>query len=130
MAQPARVLLIGKTRGPLETMARVLRYFWLVQMSVVNDGDRPPLEAEVVVLCDTFTERERQAWVDQVKGGAPAALIVKMNGYDSGPHAGADATVDEQQGPGALVSTIYEMLRERGLGSRGWRDEAEVSWLQ
>jgi hypothetical protein len=50
----------------------------------------------------------------------PHILLVRVNGFDSGPHAGADATVDDLHGPGALVSTIYELLTERGLASRAW----------
>ena len=130
MAEPARVLVLGRDLDSLERMARVLRHCWVVLTDLVETGETPALEADVVVLCDTFTEIERQGWVDRVKGEVPGMLIVKMNGYNSGPHAGADATVDEDQGPAALISTIYELLCERGLGSRGWADAEANSWLQ
>ena len=61
---------------------------------------------------------------------APGMLVVKINGYDAGPHASADATVDEAHGPGALVATIYELLTERGLPSRAWAEEGGGVWLQ
>lgn len=121
---------MGRDLGPLERMARVLRHCWVVQTGLVEVGETPALDADVVVLCDSFTEAERQGWVDLVKGQAPGMLIVKMNGYNSGPHAGADATVDEDQGPAALISTVYELLCERGVGSRGWADAEAISWLQ
>ena len=130
MAEPGRVLVLGRDLGPLERMARVLRHCWVVQTGLVEVGETPALDADVVVLCDSFTEAERQGWVDLVKGQAPGMLIVKMNGYNSGPHAGADATVDEDQGPAALISTVYELLCERGVGSRGWADAEAISWLQ
>ena len=57
-------------------------------------------------------------------------LVVKVNGYDAGPHASADATVDETHGPGKLVSTIYELLTERGLPSRKWPENGAGDWVQ
>ena len=135
MTEVARVLIVGKNAAQAEGMARVLRHCWivrtaLVRAALVRAGGEPKLDAEVVVLCDEFTEVERQHLVDHVKAEMPGILIVKMNGYASGPHAGADATVDEEQGPAALISTIYELLCERGMGSHRWADAYANAWLQ
>ncbi len=100
--------------------ADVLENFWAVQTLAVHEGDELDLPADVVVVCDSLPELERQDLVERVRLQAPQMLVVKMNGYDSGPHASADATVDEAHGPGALVSTIYALLTERGLASRMW----------
>ncbi len=78
------------------------------------------LDTDLVVVCETLPEPERQQWVERVRLESSAMLVVKLNGYDAGPHASADATVDVEHGPGALVATIYELLTERGLESRGW----------
>lgn len=121
---------MGKSAAQAERMARVLRHCWIVTVELVKPGEAPGLSAEVVVLCDEFTAVERQSLVDHVKAEVPGMLIVKMNGYTSGPHAGADATVDEEQGPAALISTIYELLCERGLGSHQWADAYANAWLQ
>ena len=126
----ARVTIIGNGQAHLETRAEVLRYFWVVTTVALDEGATPSMETELVVVCQSLPERERQDWVERVRSEAPGMLLVKMNGYDSGPHACADATVDEAHGPGALVSTIYELLTERGLRSRLWADGNSGSWLQ
>lgn len=130
MTDVARVLIVGKNAGQAEQMARVLRHCWIVKTALVRAGEEPVLDAEVVVLCDEFTEVERQHLVDHVKAEMPGMLIVKVNGYASGPHAGADATVDDEQGPAALISTIFELMCERGMGSHRWADAYANAWLQ
>ena len=120
MATLARVLLIGDEMTHLQLRAVVLEHFWRVMIAVVDGPGDLDLDADVFVVCDTLTEGERQGWVERVRERLPAALVVKMNGRPAGPHAGADATVDDDEGPGALVSTIYELLNERGLPSRSW----------
>ena len=122
MSTLARVLLIGRDQGELETRAAVLEHFWRIRVAVVAAQEDVPMGAgaDLVVVCETMPGGERQVWVDFVKRESPTTLVVKMNGHPAGPHAGADATVNEDDGPGALVSTIYELLTERGLGSRGW----------
>ena len=129
METSARVLLIGDDREHLEAKASVLRHFWPVRLS----GPEPELlvqvAAEVAVVAGTLSERERQECVDRLREQGPGLLIVKMNGYDSGPYAGADATVDESHGPAALVSTIYQLLMEKGLPSRAWPEHPEATWL-
>ena len=129
-ATVARVTIIGNGQEHLETRAEVLRYFWGVTTVALDEGARPALDTELVVVCHSLPERERQEWIDRVRLEAPGVLLVKMNGYDSGPHAGADATVDEAHGPGALVATIYELLTERGLKSRAWAEEGVAAWVQ
>ena len=117
---PARVLLIGNDRSHLEARAAVLHHFWDIDLAPLNDSDIPMFSADLVVVCHTLPETERQQWVTRVRHQVPTMLIVRMNGFDSGPHAGADATVDVHAGPGSLVSTIYELLTERGLASKTW----------
>ncbi len=120
MDTAARVLLIGNAEANLDARAAVLRSFWQVATLSVDAGEPPLLETDLVVVCETLPEPERQRWVERVRLESSAMLVVKLNGYDAGPHASADATVDVEHGPGALVATIYELLTERGLESRGW----------
>lgn len=126
----ARVVLIGDEVEHLQAKAAVLRHFWPVRMSAADPEHLEQPGAEVAVVCATLNERERQECVGMLREQNPKLLIVKMNGYDSGPHAGADAIVDESRGPGALVSTIYQLLTERGLPSRAWPEHAEAPWVQ
>lgn len=130
MADGARVVLIGDEVEHLQGMAAVLRHFWHVRMSGPEPKRLQGIAAEVAVVCVTLSERERQECVDRLREQSPGLLIVKMNGYDSGPHAGADAIVDEARGPGALVSTIYQLLTEKGLPSRSWPEHADALWVQ
>lgn len=120
MDTAARVLLIGNAEAHLDARAAVLRNFWQVATVVVEAGEAFLLDTDLVVVCETLPEPERQHWVERVRLESSAMLVVKLNGYDAGPHASADATVDVEHGPGALVATIYELLTERGLASRAW----------
>ena len=115
-----RVLIIGTDLAEMDTRRAVLEHFWPIETRTVDTWAQEKLNADLVVVCDSLPEAERQDWVARVRLRAPHILLVRLNGYDSGPHAGADATVDERHGPGALVSTIYELLTERALPSRGW----------
>ncbi len=130
MNSPARVLLIGQDDASLEAMAVVLRHFWAVEKVLVDRVSEPVFDADLVVLCDSIEEPRRQRWVEALRAEWPSLLIVKLNGYDSGPHAGADATVDTVHGPGALVSTLYELLTERGMPSKPWAPPGEIPWIQ
>ena len=130
VAIPARVTLIGNGQEHLETRAEVLRHFWGVTTVALDEGAQPDWKTELVIVCHSLAEPERQEWVERIRQEAPGMLVVRMNGFDSGPHAGADATVDEAHGPGALVSAIYELLTERGLPSRAWTEEGVASWVQ
>ena len=120
---PSRVLLIGDELPHLEARARVLEHFWAIALSAVGDATLQVVEADAVILCHTLPDHVRDAWVHRIRQQLPGLIVVRMNDYDSGPHAGADATVDVQGGPGALVSTIYELLTERGLPSMGWPED-------
>lgn len=130
MTLPARVLLIGQDDSSLETMAVVLRHFWVVEKALIDRVAEPVFDAHLAVLCDSIEEPRRQRWVEALRAEWPSLLIVKLNGYDSGPHASADATVDTVHGPGALVATIYELLTERGLPSRPWSKVGDIPWIQ
>ena len=130
MTLPARVLLIGQDEDHLERMAVVLRHFWVVEKALIDRVAEPVFDADLAVLCDSIEEPRRQRWVEGLRAEWPSLLIVKLNGYDSGPHASADATVDTAHGPGALVSTIYELLTERGIPSRPWAAHGDIPWLQ
>lgn len=114
----------------MQAKASVLRHFWPVRLLPAEPAHLVHVAAEVAVVCVTLNERDRQECVDRLREKAPGLLIVKMNGYDGGPHAGADATVDEARGPGVLVSTIYQLLTERGLPSRAWPEQPEAAWVQ
>ena len=120
MTSPARVLLIGDEMAHLQLRAVVLEHFWRIGIAVVDATGSVEFDADVFVVCHTLAEEDRQSWVERVRERSPAALVVKMNGRPAGPHGGADATVDDDEGPGALVSTIYELLTERGVPSRHW----------
>ena len=130
MLPPAQVSLIGNSQLYLDVRANVLQHFWLVETIALDMGEVPRFETDLVVVCSSVPEGERQVWVDRARSHAPTMLIVRLDGFDSGPMAGADATVDDSRGPGALVSTIYELLTERGLGSRGWPKLIEGEWVQ
>ena len=130
MTNAAKVILVGKDSSQLDRMASVLIHFWLVQKFLL-DGDEPEIAtSDLAIVCDSVPEPERQDLVWWMRQHDPRMLVVKMNGFDSGPHAGADATVDEMHGPGALVSTIYGLLTERDLGSRSWAEQNPGGWVQ
>lgn len=126
MNEPARVLLIGDDQEHMQTRTNVLRYFWTMATATPEESDQRTPLTDLAVICHTLPEGERQELISRIRQQHPGILLVKVNGYDSGPHAGADATVDAVHGPGALVSTIYELLTERGLPSRGWLDECSL----
>ena len=122
----AKVLLIGNDRVHLESRASVLQHFWPIATAALDRSEIPVLSADVVVLCHTLSDVERVEWLMKVRQEKPHMLIVRMNGYDSGPHAGSDATVDVHHGPGALISTIYGLLTERGLASKPWPNKLDL----
>lgn len=129
MADLARVQIVGNGWENLEAHASVLRHFWSVGITCLDRGELPTLDTDIVVLSDSIPEPERQAWIEKLRSVSPTLLVVRMNGFDSGPHAGADATVDEAHGPGALVAIMYELLTERGRASLNWPVAGEPSWL-
>ena len=129
MAVPAKVELIGLSRTALEVRAAVLEHFWAVRTVAVDEGQEPVFDGEVVVIFASMPGDVQQSWVDRARFAMPLVLIVRVDRFDSGPLAGADATVDDDQGPGALVSAIYELLTERGMASRGWALDPRA-WVQ
>ena len=129
MSSPAKVLLIGYIQSDLDAQRSVLRHFWTVETAITDGRGAVALNADLVVVSESLPSEARQLLVESVREHAPLMLIVKLNGYDSGPHAGADATVSWDRGPGALVSTIYELLTERGLASRGWQGRDAALWV-
>jgi hypothetical protein len=130
MDAPAKVMIIGNSLPYLESRAKVLRNFWMVEMVALDLGQVPNFKADLLVVSASVPEPERQRLVEMARAQTPLTLIVRTDGYDSGPLSSADATVDEERGPGALVSTIYELLTERGLPSRGWPKLYQGEWLQ
>jgi hypothetical protein len=130
MATPAQVTLIGSTQAYLNVRATVLQHFWLVETVALDAGELPRLAGELVVICASLELGERQLWVERARLEKPQVLIVRVDAFDSGPLAGADACVDDELGPGALVSTIYQLLTERGLESRGWPEVEVAGWVQ
>lgn len=130
MAAVARVLLIGNDRSHLFARAEVLQHFWVVETAALDHGETPTYDAEVAVICLTVKEDERQEWVERARQSVPLIIIVRVDGFVAGPLAGADATVEDEHGPGALVSTIYQLLTERGLPSHGWDEPKGPVWVQ
>jgi len=130
MAVPAQVTLIGKSQAYLDARAAVLQHFWLVETVALDEGKVPEFTPELIVICASIEGTEQQEWVNRARREMPQVPIVRMNGFDSGPLMGADATVNDEHGPGALVSTIYELLTERGLESRNWPEKVEGGWVQ
>jgi hypothetical protein len=130
MPSPAQVTLIGNSQAYLNVRATVLKHFWLVETVDLELDEVPGAETELVVLCASLPAAQRQLWVERWREEHPKVLIVRMDGFDAGPLAGADAIVEDEHGPGALVSTIYELLTERGLESRAWLEVAEGGWVQ
>ena len=115
-----RVLIVGKDPAAMETRRAILDHFWPIHLRLIDTWAQEKLTDDLVVLCGSIPEFEQQDWIERIRLLAPLILLVRVNGFDSGPHAGADASVDEHHGPGALVSTIYGLLTERGLASRDW----------
>ena len=130
MATPAQVTLIGNTQAYLNVRAAVLQHFWLVETVALDTGEVPKCLGELVVVCASLPSEERQAWVERSRAEKAKVLIVRMDAYDAGPLAGADACVEEDHGPGALASAIYELLTERGFESRAWMDAEDGGWVQ
>ena len=130
MAVPAQVSLIGVSQADLNLQAAVLHHFWAIKTVALDAGEEPRFDSELVVICASINGPDQQVWVDRARHAMPQVLIIRVDGFDSGPLAGADATVDHGHGPAALVSTIYELLTERGLESRAWPIDAEVVWVQ
>ena len=130
MSTPAQVALIGNSQAYLDVRAAVLQHFWLVETVALDLGETPLFTAELVVLCASIASTEQQAWVERTRQLTPQVLIVRVDSFDPRPLSGADAIVEDDHGPGALVSTIFELLTERGLETREWPSLPEGGWVQ
>lgn len=131
MTLPAQVTIVGSSPASLEARANVLQQFWRVDAVSLDLGQLLNFPTDLLVVSASILGPQRQAIVEAARARDPRLLIVRMDSFDSGPMSGADATVDEGRGPGALVSAIYELLTERGLGSRGWPKLYEAgAWVQ
>ncbi len=130
MTTPAQVALVGNSQAYLDVRAAVLQHFWLVETVALDLGETPQFTAQLVVICASIASSEQQAWVDRTRNIAPQVLIVRVDGFDPRPLSGADAAVEDDHGPGALVSAIFELLTERGLESREWPAIPEGGWVQ
>jgi hypothetical protein len=133
MNEVAHILLVGNDGRLLNERAELLSHFWTVAAISTFDEDLTSLQLfDMVVLCHTVNEAQRAAWVAQSRATMPARAIVSLEFADAtapesgegvariGFRTGADAVVDHHRGPAALVSTIYELLTERGLDSKPW----------
>jgi len=124
MNDPAHILLVGNDGRLLNERAGLLSNFWEIAAISSFDAGEPALgNADLLVLCHTVTEAQRLAWIASSRASLATRPIVSIefvDPADAGRRSGADATVDHNRGPAALVSTIYELLNERGLGSKQW----------
>ncbi len=124
MKTAAHILLVGNDGRLLNERAELLSNFWKIAAISSFDESAPLLDAaDLLVLCHTVTEAQRSAWIASSRATVAARPIVSLefvDPVDVGRRSGTDATVDHNRGPAALVSTIYELLNERGLGSKPW----------
>ena len=124
MSDAAQVLLVGNDGQLLNERAELLSSFWsIAAISSFDEGGAALLEADLLVLCHTLTEAQRLTWIAASRSSVPTLPIVSLEFVDPadvGRRSGTDATVDHNRGPAALVSTIHELLIERGLSSKPW----------
>ena len=104
--------------------AQLLTNFWEISaISGFDEGEFFLGKADLLVLCHTVTEAQRLTWISRSRVALAIRPIVSLE--LTGPvevrrRNGTDATVAHNRGPAALVSTIYELLNERGLASKQW----------
>jgi hypothetical protein len=124
MADAAQILLVGNDGRLLNERAELLTHFWeIAAISTFDDGASQLRQSDLLVLCHTVTDEQRLTWISGSRADSPTRPIISLeflDPADAGRRNGADATVDHARGPAALVSTIYELLNERGLGSKPW----------
>lgn len=122
MSDPAHILLVGNDGRLLNERAELLSNFWeIAAVSGFDEGGLMLDKAELLVLCHTLTEAQRMAWIASSRAAnltRPIVGLELVEPVDTGRRNGADATVDHNREPATLVSTIYELLNERGLGSK------------
>jgi len=125
MRMLTRVLLLGCEPRLLEPRAVVLSHFWAVATALVRWDEREIhkafVKADVVVLSNDVPEELRHRWIEEIRENSPEKVLIQMDELDCGPVRGLDAMVAVGSGPGALVATIYGLLCERGMASRGWQ---------
>jgi hypothetical protein len=109
----------------MEAQAVVLTHFWVISMAVSSWTEmalaRSVAATDVLVFCYGLPEDQRRRWVETIRDNSPEKILLQMDDIDSGPVGGMDAMVALGSGPGALVSTIYGLLIERGMPSKGWK---------
>jgi hypothetical protein len=121
MKHAAHILLVGNDGRLLNERAALLSNFWSVSaISTFDKADALVRSSDLLVLCHTVTEEQRLHWIAASREVAPARPIVSLEFAEIARRVGVDAVVDHHRGPAALVSTIYEILVERGLGSKLW----------
>jgi len=124
MRGAAHILLVGNDGRLLNERAALLSNFWeIAAISSFDEGENSLGRADLLVLCHTVTDTQRTTWITSSRTSIPTRPIVSLeldNTTGVGRRSGTDATVNHNRGPAALVSTIYELLNERGLGSRPW----------
>jgi hypothetical protein len=102
----------------------VLLHFWVVSTALSQWGEmalaRAVAAADVVVFSELIGVDERRRHIEAIRETSPEKILVQMDEIDAGPVGGLDAMVSVGNGPGALVATIYGLLVEHGLPSRGW----------
>jgi hypothetical protein len=125
MKIPAKVLIAGDEPRLLETRAVILTHFWAVSTALGSVSEavmtRAVTAADVIVLCDRFPAGKRKRYIDGIRESSPEKILVQIDEIDSGPIGGLDAMVAVGSGPGALVATIFGLLTERGMPSKGWK---------
>jgi len=124
MSATAHILLVGNDGRLLNERAQLLSNFWeIAAISTFDESHKPPAKTDLLLLCHTVTDAQRISWIESSRAAFPTRPIVSLefvDPADAGRRNGVDATVDHNRGPAALVSTIYELLNERGLGSKHW----------
>jgi hypothetical protein len=124
MTAVAHILLVGNDGRLLNERAELMSNFWeIAAISSFDEGEASLGKADLLLLCHTLTEAQRLAWIANSRASLPVRPIVSLefaDPVDVGRRNGTDATVDHNRGPAVLVSTIYELLNERGLGSKQW----------
>jgi DNA-binding NtrC family response regulator len=121
MNQAAHILLVENDGRLLNERAELLGNFWtMAAVSAFDEAGEQLRAAEMLVLGQTMTEEQRLMWIAASRESAPARPVISVEHGPAARRTGVDAVVDYRQGPAALVSTIYELLNERGLKSKQW----------
>lgn len=121
MSDAAHILLVGNDGRLLNERAALLSNFWeIAAISSFDEGENSLGRADLLVLCHTMTDAQRVIWITSSHTSASIRPIVSLELDNTAGVGRRSGTVDHNHGPAALVSTIYELLNERGLGSKPW----------